>query len=565
MSSEKPLNECELSGRIDAAIGRIPCDLVIDRVTYLDVFSLKWRKGSIGIKDGVIVGVEPGLRGKQRVDAKWKKLSPGFIDAHVHIESSLVTPEVFETLVLPRGTTTAICDPHEITNVIGVAGLQRFLDSATRLRMDLRVMLSSCVPATHADLETNGAGIINAEALLPLLQNPKALGLAEMMNAYGVLHKDPFVLSKISAFTGRRIDGHAPQMAGRDLSAYACVGISSCHESSTLKEAKEKLSKGIAVWIREGSVAKDVEALAPLITPETSAYVGFCTDDRNPLDIAEEGHLDYLIRRSIALGVPVEAAYRAASLSVARHYGLTIVGAIAPGYRADLVLLENARRCVVERVWKSGIDVRDFDSLANTGERFPNTVKFKGLLSSDLLPPSGRVNVIDVQPGKILTGQSVRSSTARGVSQLTVLERHGHGHAPANAYAHGFGTGLSGAIVSSVGHDSHNLIGVASKSRDLEVGFQALRSSGGGFAVVRDGAVVAALALPFGGLMTHASPKDIVRSLQELRKASLAIGCELHEPFLQLAFLSLPVIPKLKLTDRGLVDVIGQKIISVRV
>lgn len=564
MTPEKSVTGAELSARIDAAMGRIPCDLVIDRVTYLDVFSLKWLKGSIGIKDGVIVGVEPGLRGKKRIDAKWKKLVPGFIDAHVHIESSLVTPEVFETLVLPHGTTTAICDPHEITNVIGVGGLQRFLDAANRLRMDLRVMLSSCVPATHAGLETNGAGVIDAAALVPLLQNPKALGLAEMMNAYGVLHKDPAVLSKISAFTGRRIDGHAPQMTGKDLSAYACVGISSCHESSSLKEAKEKLRKGIAVWIREGSVAKDVEALAQLITPETSAYVGFCTDDRNPLDIAEEGHLDYLIRRSIALGVPVEAAYRAASLSVARHYGLNDVGAIAPGYKADLVLLGNARRCVVERVWKSGIDVREFDSLANAGEKFPNTVRFGALSQADLMAPTGQVNVIEVQPGKILTGHQVKNSSARGVAQLTVLERYGHGHQPANAYASGFGAKLSGAIVSSVGHDSHNLIGVTSNSRDLEVGFQALKTSGGGFAVVRDGVVIAQLALPFGGLMTQASPELIVKALKDLRKASLTIGCELHEPFLQLAFLSLPVIPRLKLTDRGLVDVGLQKIIPVR-
>lgn len=550
--------------RIDAAMGRIPCDLVIDRVTYLDVFSLTWKKGSIGIIDGVIVGMESGLKAKKRIDAKGKKLVPGFIDAHVHIESSLVVPEVFETLVLPRGTTTAICDPHEITNVIGVEGLKRFLASASRLRLDLRVMLSSCVPATHAGLETNGAGVIDSAALVRLASHPKALGLAEMMNMPGVIHKDPGVMEKLVAFSGGKIDGHAPLLTGQELSAYAAAGISSCHESSELKEAREKLTKGISVWIREGSVAKDVEALAELITPATSAYVGFCTDDRNPLDIHEEGHLDYLIRKSIKLGVQVEAAYRSASLSVARHYGLANVGAIAPGYRADLVLLDDARRCIVNRVWKSGQDVRDLDSLASASEKFSNTIRVGALDESSFSAPEGRVNVVGVKPGKILTDGFVRNSNARGVAKLTVVERHGHGYAPANGYVHGFGEKFQGAIVSSVGHDSHNLIGASSSARDLKAGFEFLKSTGGGFAVVRDGAVQASLALPFGGLMSTASPQLIEKNLKQLRAASRAIGCELNEPFLQLAFLSLPVIPKLKLTDRGLVDVTKFSLIPVR-
>lgn len=553
-----------LERRIDAAMGRIPCDLVIDHVSYLDVFSLTWKKGSIAIIDGTIVGVEPGLRGRKRINGKGKKIVPGFIDAHVHIESSLVTPEVFETLVLPKGTTTAICDPHEITNVIGVPGLERFLAAASRLRMDLRVMLSSCVPATHPGLETNGAGVIPSSELVKLSRHPKALGLAEMMNMPGVLHKDPAVMEKLSSFSGMKIDGHAPLLTGKELSAYAAAGISSCHESSSLKEAKEKLTKGIAVWIREGSVAKDVEALAPLITRETSPYVGFCTDDRNPLDIAEEGHLDYLIRRAIAEGVPMEAAYRSASLSVARHYGLSYVGAIAPGYRADLVLLSDARRCRVERVWKSGTDVREFDSLASTAEKFPNTIRIGEMDEANFIGPNGRVHVVGVRPGQIITDGFVRHANARGVARLTVLERHGHGFAPSNGYAYGFGEKLSGAIVSSVGHDSHNLIGVSTDTRDLKAGFQYLKDNGGGFAVVRDGNVIAGLPLPFGGLMSSAPPSVIEKGLRKLRAASRSIGCELQEPFLQLAFLSLPVIPKLKLTDRGLVDVTKFALIPVQ-
>ncbi|MBK9072247.1 MAG: adenine deaminase [Myxococcales bacterium] len=554
----------QLARRIDAAMGRTPCDLVLTNAVYLDVFSLAWRKGAISVHDGVIVGVEAPLRARRRVDLKGARLVPGFIDAHVHIESSLVTPEVFETLVLPKGTTTAICDPHELTNVIGIAGLKRFLASASHLRLDLRVMLSSCVPATHAGLETNGAGVIDYAALAPLAKHPHALGLAEMMNMPGVLHNDPGVLEKLAGFAGMPIDGHAPMLSGQALSAYASAGIASCHESSSLGEAKEKLAKGIAVWIREGSVAKDVEALAPLINAATSPYVGFCTDDRNPLDIAEQGHLDYLIRRAIALGVPMEAAYRAASLSVARHYGLRHVGAIAPGYRADLVQLASAKQCAVARVWKSGVDVRELDSLADTGERFPNTIKVGEISEASLRGVGGRVNVIGVREGKILTNALVKDAGARGVAQLSVVERHGHGYAPANGYAYGFGGTFAGAIVSSVGHDSHNLIGVASNPRDLKVGLECVRRSAGGFAVVRDGVVVASLALPFGGLMSAAPPAQIEQGLRRLRQASAGIGCELAEPFLQLAFLSLPVIPKLKLTDRGLVDVDKFALIPVR-
>lgn len=571
MAASSPrLSRVQLQRRIDAAQGRIPCDWVLRGFWYLDVFSCEWREGDIAIIDGAIVGLEPGdigLRGLRELDGRaggrrrW--LVPGFIDAHVHVESSLLVPRYFEEAVLPRGTTTAICDPHELSNVQGVEGLRYFLDEATRLSLDLRVMLSSCVPATH--METNGGGEISASELLPLASHPQALGLAEMMNVPGVLFKDESVLEKLEAFSAGPVDGHCPLVSGQALSAYAAAGISSCHESSRLDEAAEKLRKGIAVWIREGSVAKDLKALAPLLTLATSTSIGFCTDDRNPLDIAHEGHLDHLVRGAIACGVAPEVAYRAASWSVARHYGLRRKGAIAPGYAADLVVLSDPKSCVIENVFKAGIPVAEI-ARASAGSRqsFANTMRAAVPEAVDLEGPTGSVHVIGVEAGKILTSRSVSPHDAPGVARLSVLERYGHGSRPANAYVSGFGASFRGAIASSVGHDSHNLIVAGSSTDDMRAALGNLISSGGGFCVVKDGAVLAELPLPFGGLMSDREPREIERKLANLRAASRAVQCELPEPFLQLAFLSLPVIPSLKLTDQGLVDVERFKIIDVR-
>ncbi len=553
--------------RIDAAQGRLPCDLLIRGAKYLDVFSAQWREGDVADIDGAIVGLESGLKAKRVVEARGRALVPGFIDAHVHLESSLMTPANFESAVLPRGTTTAICDPHELANVMGVPGIRYFLDAASVAAIDLRVMLSSCVPATH--LETNGGGAISARDLLPLRDHAQALGLAEMMNVPGVLAGDAGILEKLEAFNDRPIDGHCPLVSGQALSAYAAAGISSCHESSRLDEAQEKLTKGISVWIREGSVAKDLEALAPLLTLATSTSVGFCTDDRNPLDIAREGHLDHLIRGAIARGVAPEVAYRAASWSVARHYGLARVGAVAPGYRADLVLLDDARECRVAQVFRAGREAGEVlaDRKAAQAPQTPNTIRAAIPEARDLESVTGNVHVIGVRAGRILTERSVEASDARGVARLSVLERYGHSSPPANGYVRGFGESFRGAIASSVGHDSHNLIAVgggAKAADDMRAAMASLASCGGGFSVVQDGKVLARLELPFGGLMTGRPVAEVERSLGLLHAASHQVGCELPEPFLQLAFLSLPVIPSLKLTDKGLVDVDAFRIIDVR-
>ena len=558
-----------VQARLDASQGRLPCTLQLRNANYLDVFSCEWKKGELSILDGVLVGVESGLkttRATQVYDASHQWIVPGFIDAHVHVESSMMTPRYFQKTVLNRGTTSAICDPHELANVMGVQGIQYFLDSSMQLDMDLWVMLSSCVPSTH--FETNGGGEISAHHLVPLANHPRALGLAEMMNVPGVLNGDPEVLAKIQAFQGRPIDGHCPLLRGQSLSAYAVAGISSCHESSELEEAREKLSKGIQVWIREGSVAKDLKALSSLLTLSTSTSLGFCTDDRNPLDIALEGHLDYLIRKSIQFGVTPEVAYRCASWSVARHYGLNSglnrVGAIAPGYQADFVILDDIEQCSISSVLKKGRWESEIDLPKEVSLQFGNSICTVVPEAADLEGPIGNVHVIGVLEGKIITEHRVKRSDALGVAKLSVLERYGKGSRPANGYVEGFGVYLKGAIASSVGHDSHNLIVVGNQTADMKVALASIKEAGGGFCVVQEGRVLARLALPLGGLMSNQESSELKKGLEKLREASKSVGCILKEPFLQLAFLSLPVIPSLKLTDRGLVDVDLFKIIDVR-
>jgi adenine deaminase len=559
-----------LRRRLRAAQGHEPCDLVVRDVRWLDVFGCRFLEGDVAIKDGVVVGLAPGLEAERVIDGRGAHVVPGFIDAHVHLESSLLVPESFQRAVLPHGTTTAVCDPHELANVLGVPGIELFLDAAERMAggLDLRVMLSSCVPATS--FETNGAGVLDAAMLSPLLARKSALGLAEVMNVPGVLSGDPLVIDKLVAFDGRPLDGHAPLVRGRALSAYACAGITTCHESSELDEAREKLQNGIAVWIREGSVAKDLDALAPLLTLATSTSIGFCTDDRNPLDIAQEGHLDWLVRSALKKDIPAEVVYRAASWSVARHYGLAgparggeRVGAIAPGFRADLVILDDVGTCAIRDVLVAGRRVSELDLPRPAVTTPPNSVRAAIPEAADLEGPAGMVHVIGVRPGRILTDRAVARHDAPGVRRLSVLERHGKGSKPANGYVTGFGE-IDGAIASSVGHDSHNLVVVGRDVADMRVALAALADMHGGFCVASRGNVLARLALPLGGLMSLDEPGAIARSLEELRAASRAIGCVLPEPFLQLAFLSLPVIPSLKLTDRGLMDVDAFRLIDVR-
>jgi len=550
---------------VDQALGRIAADLVIRNTEFLDVISGERIPGDIAICGDRIVGTCESYSGNEEIDGSGLVVVPGFIDTHVHCESSLVTPLEFDRCVLPRGTTTAICDPHEIANVLGREGIRYFMDCAEQTCMDLRVQLSSCVPATH--LETADARL-DADDLVALRDHPSVIGLAEFMNYPGLLAKDPLVIDKLAAFKDQHIDGHAPLVRGRELNAYLACGICTCHETTSQDEALEKLRKGMHVLIREGTVSKDLHALAPLLNTNTSNAMGFCTDDRNPLDIAEEGHLDHLIRTAIELGIAPADAYRAATWSAARAFGLRDRGLVAPGKRADLVLLSDYKQCRVHAVISAGRVVttdlfRQRQPIAAVGL---NSVKRQPIHSQDLKIPAidAPFPVIGVSPGSIITdrlnvtlpnhnGQHV-ADTHNDILKICVLERHGYNGSIGRGFVKGFGL-QHGALASSVGHDSHNLCVLGSADDDMTAAVNHLIRIGGGFAIFHQGRLIAELPLPLAGLMSLAPYEQVHQHLLNLRAAVRRMGCPLPEPFLQLAFLALPVIPHLKITDQGLVDV----------
>ncbi|KAA0684170.1 adenine deaminase [Roseomonas genomospecies 6] len=555
----------DLKKRIGQALGETKADLVIKDTRFLNVVTGEIAAGDIALCGDRIVGTYDSYEGTEEIDGRGLTVVPGFIDTHVHCESTCVTPLEFDRCVLPRGTTTAICDPHEICNVLGEKGLRYFLDCAEGTVLDLRVQLSSCVPAT--ELETSGARLEAAD-LLRHKDHPKVLGLAEFMNFPGVFHKVDGVLDKLAAFDGRHIDGHAPLLSGRELNAYLSCGIRNCHETTSAPEAMEKLRKGMQVLIRDGSVSKDVHALAPVIQPETSPFLGFCTDDRNPLDIAEEGHMDHLIRSAIRLGAPMAHVYRAATWSAARGFGLFDRGLVAPGQRADLVLLDDLEDCAVNRVIRNGRVVTP-DIFAKRPAVSPvglRSVKLHPVTAEDFaVPAAGSVqSVIGVLPGKIITAHlrlevpardgRLVADPDRDILKICVFARHGTNQNVGRGFASGFHF-REGALASSVGHDSHNICVVGASDEDMAVAVNRLIELQGGFVAVRNGAVVGELALPLAGLMSLEPFETVERHLRSLRASVREMGCPLAEPFLQLAFLPLPVIPHLKITDRGLVDV----------
>src|SRR5450432_3507933 len=371
-----------LARAIEQGRGLSQADIVLKGGRIFDLVSGELLESDVAISNDRIVGTMGEYRGSREIDVSGKIVVPGFIDTHLHVESSLITPLEFDRCVLAHGVTTAVCDPHEIANVLGAAGLQYFLDASMATAMDLRVQLSSCVPATH--LETSGARLEVAD-LLPLSRHPKVLGLAEFMNFPGVLARDPACLAKLAAFQGRRIDRHSPLLRGLDLNGYLSAGIRTDHEVTNVAEALEKLAKGMQILVREGSVSKDLHALAPIITERNSPFIAFCTDDRNPLDIAEEGHLDFIIRTAIKLGAPPLAAYRAASISAARIFGLADRGLVAPGWRADMVVLDDLEHCAVSTVITAGRLVGE-QLFAKRGTLAPvgrNSVKARRVLASD--------------------------------------------------------------------------------------------------------------------------------------------------------------------------------------
>ncbi|WP_435163891.1 adenine deaminase [Falsirhodobacter sp. 1013] len=555
----------DLPRRIDQGRGNTPADIVLKGGRIFDLITGHLVESDVAICGDRIVGTFATYDGVREIDCTGKILVPGFIDTHLHIESSLVTPFEFDRCVTPRGVTTAICDPHEIANVCGLDGIRYFLDASSRTVMDIRVNLSSCVPSTH--METAGADL-GAEDLIPLADHPRVIGLAEFMNFPGVLMKDPGCIAKLDAFAGRHIDGHAPLLRGRDLNAYIAAGIRTEHEATTAEEAMEKLRKGMRVLIREGSVSKDMEALAEVLTERTSPYLCLCTDDRNPLDIAEHGHLDHMIRTLIVRGCPPLAVYRAASLSAAEAFGLKDRGLIAPGLRADIAVIDSLEGCHASMVLSGGVAADDaafaardtVPPVARGSVRAPTVTaqSFRHRGNAAQTP------VIGILPGKIITEHLTetihpedgdkRPDTARDLIRIAVVERHGRNGNIATGFVKGFGLGR-GAIASTVCHDHHNIAVVGADYDDMALAVTRLGQIEGGFVVVADGKVLAELPLPVAGLMSL-EPFEAVRDrLINLRAAAQSLGVTLEEPFLQLAFLCLPVIPHLKITDHGMVDV----------
>ncbi|MCG7572945.1 adenine deaminase [Phaeobacter sp. CNT1-3] len=561
-----------LSDRIAQGRGVAQADLVLKGGQIFDLMTGVMLSGDVAICGDRVVGICADYEGKREVDVTGKVLVPGFIDTHLHIESSLVTPFEFDRCVLPRGVTTAICDPHEIANVIGPDGIRYFQSASERTLMDIKVQLSSCVPST--DMETAGATIL-AEDLKPLMGHPSGIGLAEFMNFPGVLHQLPDVMEKLALFEDAHIDGHCPLLLGKDLNGYIAAGIRTEHEATTAEEALEKLQKGMRVLIREGSVSKDLHALAPILTAVTAPYLCLCTDDRNPLDIAEQGHLDYMIRTLISLGVSPLAAYRAASLSAAEAFGLKDRGQISPGKRADIVILNDLQTCDVADVICGGTWV---DEAAFAARDLIDPVGRNSVNAPKVGPQHFRTagnredtDVIGILEGKIITEHlhevmmiedgDKRPDLERDLIKIAVIERHGKNGNMATGFVRGFNL-QRGAIASTVCHDHHNIAVVGADYDDMALAANRLGEIEGGFVVVEGGKVLAELPLPVAGLMSLESHEVVHDQLIALRAAARDLGVTLEEPFLQLAFLALPVIPNLKITDRGLVDVNKFEIIS---
>jgi len=561
---------------IRSARGQKPVDLVLSNARIINVFSGEIFSGDIAVADGNIVGFGT-YDAENTVDIGGRFVAPGFIDAHVHIESSMTDITEFARAVVACGTTTVVADPHEIANVLGTEGINYMLRSSQGQPMNIYFTLPSCVPATT--METSGA-TLTKEDLLPFMGHERMLALAEMMNYPGVINQDPEVLGKINMARGERkpVDGHAPGLSDHDLYAYMAAGISSDHECTTDREAKEKLSLGMHIMIREGTAAKNLDALIPVVNERTARRMMWCTDDRHPQDILEEGHIDSMVRKAIFAGVDPVIAIQMATINPAEYFRIQNVGAIAPGRRADLVVFSDLDSPTMETVYCGGVRVAENGKILPEIET-PDPVVFPPSMNVDLekidfsIPAeTGRIRVMDIVPGQITTGQCILDAMisqgkafadiSRDILKIAVIERHTGSGKVGKGFVRGFGL-KRGAIASSVAHDSHNIIVVGTTDDDMNAALRAVVTMGGGLAAVYDNKVCAGLALPIAGLMSREPVKAVGDQMDRLIHAAREFGTTLDDPFMTLSFLALPVIPELKITDKGLVDVGRFKIVPL--
>jgi adenine deaminase len=557
-----------LKERIRIASGDGKADLLIKNGRVVDVFSGEIEKKDVAIYGGMIVGFGD-YEARKLIDVKGDFLCPGLIDGHVHIESSMVTIPEFARAVLSHGTTSVVTDPHEIANVLGREGIRFMAESARDVPLNVFIMLPSCVPATH--METSGA-TLKAADLKSLFKEPWAIGLAEMMNFPGVIFGDPEVLKKIELAKGKRTDGHAPMLSGKGLYAYLTAGIRSDHECTAPKEAKEKLKNGMWIMIREGTTARNLRSLLPLVNCKNSRRFLFVTDDRHPKELLEEGHIDSMVRQAIRWGTDPIIAIQMATLNAAEYFRLDDLGAIAPGFRADIVSFDHLGRFQIKKVFKDGNLVADTGKIFSPPIRKRESPKVKGsvrikplhkntfLLRSD----QPLAKVIQLIPNQIVTKKVTKKillkegvaypNIKEDILKIAVVERHKATGNIGIGFVQGFGLKM-GAIGSSVAHDSHNLVIVGTNDQDMLKAVETIQAMGGGLTVVLNGKALASLPLPIAGLMSEASVAKVNLQLEALHRATKKLGCKIPDPFMTLSFLSLPVIPELKITDKGLVDV----------
>jgi adenine deaminase len=548
-----------LSRRLAVARGDEPADLVVRGGKVLSVFTREWLDADVAIVDGWIAGIG-AYEGRETLDASGRWVVPGFIDAHMHLESSKLLVDEFARLVIPFGTTAVVADPHEIANVLGTDGVHWLLDASAGLPLDVYFMASSCVPASRFESPRRELTPGDLDALL---RRRRVIGLAEMMNFPGVITGAPTELAKLEL--ARHVDGHAPGVLGRALNAYAAAGIRSDHEAYTPEEGRERLRAGMWLLIREATAARNLRALLPLLAEYGPGRIAFCTDDREPEHIAEDGHINSMVREAVAFGIPVEDALVAATLSPATWHGLQHLGAVAPGYQADLLLLPDLERFLPDVVLKSGRPVAEFPR-ATVPDWVRHTVRIGAFGPEMFRIPwrGGDAHVIGVVPGQIVTDSLVATPPTRAgealpdpeldLAKIAVVERHLGTGRVGLGFVRGFGL-QRGAIASTVAHDAHNVVVVGMNDASMAAAVRRLANRGGGIVVVDGADVLAELALPIAGLLSDEKHDVVVAQAHALADAARQIGCTLEAPFQHLSFLALSVIPSLKITDLGLVDV----------